>query len=96
MSTGYSTSISPSPDSCDHCHKKLDDDKVLICRYDYHFECYQMMKYGCYHCKKYYKRGIYSNMNSFLERLEKGSNGLIARKIKIWEFFNKIEIFIAF
>ncbi|EXX63084.1 hypothetical protein RirG_155640 [Rhizophagus irregularis DAOM 197198w] len=35
-----------------------------------------MMEYGCRHCEEYYKRGIYSNVNSFLDRLEKGPNVL--------------------
>ena len=30
------------------------------------------MEYSCRHCVEYYKRGIYSNVNSFLDRLEKG------------------------
>ena len=76
LPTGYSTNIPPSPDSCDRCHKKLDDGKVLICGHGYHFECYQMLEYGCRHCEEYYKREIYSNVNSFLERLEKGPNVL--------------------
>jgi hypothetical protein len=74
LPTGYSTNVSPLPDSCDHCRKKLDDGEVLICGHGYHFECYQMMEYGCRHCEEYYKRGIYSNVNSFLDRLEKGPN----------------------
>ena len=73
---GYSTNIPLSPDSCDHCHKKLDDGEVLICGHSYHFECYQMLEYGCRHCKEYYKCEIYSNVNFFLERLEKGPNVL--------------------
>jgi len=32
------------------------------------------MEYGCRHCEEYYKCGIYSNVNSFLDRLEKGPN----------------------
>ncbi|CAG8539657.1 17651_t:CDS:2, partial [Rhizophagus irregularis] len=76
LPTGYSTNMPPLPDSCDHCRKKLDDGEVLICGHGYHFECYQMMEYGCRHCEEYYKRGIYSNVNSFLDRLEKGPNVL--------------------
>jgi hypothetical protein len=54
--------------------KKLNDGEVLICGHGYHFECYQSMEYSCHHCVEYYKRGIYSNVNSFLDRLEKGPN----------------------
>ena len=74
LPTGYSANIPPSPDTCDHCRKKLDDGEVLICGHGYHFECYQSMEYSCRHCVEYYKRGIYSNVNSFLDRLEKGPN----------------------
>ena len=35
-----------------------------------------MLEYGCRHCKEYYKCEIYSNVNFFLERLEKGPNVL--------------------
>jgi len=80
LPTEYSTSIPPSPDACDHCHKKLDDGEVLICGHGYHFECYQVMEYGCRHCEEYYKRGIYSNVNSFLDRLEKGPNVLTSEE----------------
>ncbi len=80
LPTGYSTNVSPLSDSCDHCHKKLDDGEVLICGHGYHFECYQMMEYGCRHCEEYYKREIYSNVNSFLDRLEKGPNILTSDK----------------
>ncbi|RGB29633.1 hypothetical protein C1646_766398 [Rhizophagus diaphanus] len=45
LPTGYSANTPPSPDACDHCHKKLDDGEVLICGHEYHFECYQMMEY---------------------------------------------------
>ncbi|POG77971.1 hypothetical protein GLOIN_2v1814843 [Rhizophagus irregularis DAOM 181602=DAOM 197198] len=80
LPTGYSANIPPSPDACDHCRKKLDDGEVLICGHGYHFECYQMMEYGCRHCEEYYKRGIYSNVNSFLERLERGPNVLTSEE----------------
>ena len=76
LPTGYSAGIPPSPDFCDHCKKKLSDGEVLICGHGYHFECYQIMEYSCRHCEEYYKRGIYSNVNSFLKRLEKGPNVL--------------------
>ncbi len=68
----------PLSDSCDHCHKKLDDGKVLICEHGYHFECYQIMEYGCYHCEEYYKCEIYNNVNSFLDWVEKEQNILIS------------------
>ena len=67
LPTGYSTSIPLLSDSYDHYHKKLNNSEVLICRYGYYLEYYQIMEYGCRHCKEYYKRRIYSNVNSFLE-----------------------------
>ena len=76
LPAGYSAGVIPLPNACDHCHKKLDDGEVLVCGHGYHFECYQTMEYGCRHCEEYYKRGIYSNVNSFLKRLEKGPNVL--------------------
>ena len=39
-----------------------------------------MMEYGCRHCEEYYKRGIYSNVNSLLEWLEKGPNVLTSEE----------------
>ncbi|RHZ53533.1 hypothetical protein Glove_441g50 [Diversispora epigaea] len=81
LPTGYSTSVPPSPDKCDICHKNLDNGEVLICGHGYHFECYQKNEYGCRHCEEYYKRGIYSNVKSFLDRLEKGPNVLTSEEM---------------
>ncbi|RHZ55864.1 hypothetical protein Glove_410g70 [Diversispora epigaea] len=74
LPTGYSTSKPPSQDTCDHCNKKLNNDEVLMYGHGYYYECYQILEYGCCYCEKYYKCKIYSNVKSFLERLEKGSN----------------------
>jgi len=72
LPTAYSTCTPPATDACDYCHQKLDDGEVLVCGHGYHLECYQIMEYSCHHCEEYYKRGVYSNVNSFLNRLEKG------------------------
>ena len=32
------------------------------------------MEYSCRHCEEYYKTGIKKNVNSFLQRLEKGAD----------------------
>ena len=72
LPTGYSTNMPPLANTCDYCCKKFDDGEVLICEHGYHLECYQIMNYGCHHCEEYYKCGIYSNVDSFLKRLEKG------------------------
>ncbi|RHZ85463.1 hypothetical protein Glove_65g108 [Diversispora epigaea] len=85
LPTGYSTSVPPSPDKCDICHKNLDNGEVLICGHGYHFECYQKNEYGCRHCEEYYKRGIYSNVKSFLDRLEKGPNVLTSEEMDEYE-----------
>jgi hypothetical protein len=55
----------------------LDDDgggTVLICGHGFHWHCYDRMEYGCRHCEQYYKNGINKNVNSFLQRLEKGAD----------------------
>ncbi|CAG8547740.1 15538_t:CDS:2 [Funneliformis caledonium] len=46
LPAGYSTSVSPLPNACDHCKKKLDDGEVLVCGHGYHFECYQKLEYS--------------------------------------------------
>ncbi len=47
---------------------------VLICGHSYHWHCYDQIEYGCRHCEQYYKDEIYKNVNSFLQRLEKGAD----------------------
>ncbi len=80
FSIGYNINISLLSNSCDHYHKKLNDSKVLICGYGYHFKCYQIMEYKCCHYEEYYKHEIYSNVNSFLDQLEKRSNILTSNE----------------
>ena len=80
LPTGYSTNMPPLANTCDHCRKELDDGEVLVCGHGYHLECYQIMNYGCRHCEEYYKRGIYSNVDSFLKRLEKGPEVLTSEE----------------
>ena len=77
LPTGYSTRVPPLPELCDDCYKILDNDSsgtVLICGHGYYWHCYGQMEYGCRHCEQYYKDGIYKNVNSFLQRLEKGAD----------------------
>ncbi|RHZ51183.1 hypothetical protein Glove_482g48 [Diversispora epigaea] len=83
-SKGEEYQQTPSQDTCDHCNKKLNNGEVLMVGHGYHYECYQILEYGYrYHyCEEYYKRGIYSNVKSFLERLEKGSNILTPEESK--------------
>ncbi len=50
--------------------------------------------FGCN--KNYLKNGIREEDRKFLNQVNKNTYGLITRKIKVWEFFNKIEIFMAF
>ena len=46
---------------------------MLICGHGYHWGCFTKLKYWCIYCEEYYKKGIISNVKSFLQRLEKGS-----------------------
>src|SRR6185312_15845412 len=61
---------------CDDCHKPLNDGEVLVCGHGYHHSCYATMEYCCHHCKEYFKKGIYYNVESFIKRLKKGPNTL--------------------
>ena len=49
------------------------DGEVLICGHGYHWGCLTHLEYRCRYCEDYYKKGIVSNVKSFLNRLEKGS-----------------------
>jgi hypothetical protein len=49
------------------------DGEVLICGHGYHWGCLAYLEYKCRYCEDYYKKGIETNVKSFLNRLEKGS-----------------------
>ncbi|RIB07132.1 hypothetical protein C2G38_2215363 [Gigaspora rosea] len=75
LPTAYSTSYPPHPKLCDCCGLPLSDDNsmVYVCGHGYHVACYNKK---CKYREKYYKRGIFENVNSFLKRIEKGENKL--------------------
>ncbi len=79
LPTGFNTEHPPSPNNCDLCNQPLIannfiyDGEVLICGHGYHWRWFTKLKYRCIYCKKYYKKGIISNVKSFLQWLEKGS-----------------------
>ena len=75
MPTEYHTGHPPKSDVCDACDIRLDDNsKVLICGHGYHQTCYNNLRNRCNHCEQYYKRGVFDNVKSFLDRLQNGSS----------------------
>ena len=44
---------------------------VLACGHGYHPACYGRR---CIYCENFYKNGIFENVNSFLKRIEKGTD----------------------
>lgn len=84
LPTGYHTSSPPMPSSCDKCKQDLGclNVSVLICGHGYHHECYQSLENRCKHCEEYYKKGVFQNVNSFLERLNQGGDILTSEDIE--------------
>ncbi|RIB07650.1 hypothetical protein C2G38_2045838 [Gigaspora rosea] len=77
MPTGYSTLFPPLFNNCDHCYKILninDQTIILICGHGFHLECYNSMEKKCRHCLNYYKKGIWKNVNAFLNGLNSEKN----------------------
>ncbi|KAF0496968.1 hypothetical protein F8M41_020848 [Gigaspora margarita] len=73
LPTGYHTSYPPIFNSCDNCHKLFEQDSdgtILICGHGYHWNCYNQLEFKCKHCIKYFNEGIWSNVKSFVKRLE--------------------------
>ncbi len=74
LPTAYSTIHLPKPGLCDSCGLQLNDDGiVLVCGHGYHPNCYNRR---CTYCENFYKNGIFENVNSFLKRIEKGTDTL--------------------
>ena len=84
LPTGYHTGHPPKSDVCDACDIILDDNsKVLICGHGYHQTCYNNLRNRCNHCEQYYKRGVFDNVKSFLDRLQNGSSKLTGEEQEI-------------
>ena len=56
---------------------------MLVCEYGYYQTCYNNLKNRCNHCEQYYKRGVFDNIKSFLERLQNGNNELTEEEQEI-------------
>jgi len=78
---GYSTGYPPVLEKCDHCHEPLlyeqEQCQILICGHGYHTNCYVSLDFRCRHCLEYLKKGIQQNVESFLNRLNSGTDELI-------------------
>ncbi|RIB01282.1 hypothetical protein C2G38_2231332, partial [Gigaspora rosea] len=75
LPTAYSTAHPPRPELCDSCRCSLVDENgmVFVCGHGYHNNCYNGK---CKHCEKFYKKGIFKNVQKFLTRIEKGADTL--------------------
>jgi len=82
--TGYHTSFPPMSGMCDKCKQELGNlnVSVLICGHGYHYECYQSWRDVCKYCEEYYKKGIFKNVDSFLERLNEGEDILTSEDVE--------------
>ena len=58
-----------------------DEGIVLICGHGYHINCYDMLEKRCKYCEDYYMKGISKNVDSFVERLERGPDTLTNEEI---------------
>ena len=69
---------------CDKCKQELGNlnVSVLICGHGYHYECYQSWRDVCKYCEEYYKKGIFKNVDSFLERLNEGEDILTSEDVE--------------
>ncbi|RIB01868.1 hypothetical protein C2G38_2229423 [Gigaspora rosea] len=73
--TGYHSSFPPTLNQYDACKQIFietneSDAIILICGHGYHLDCYKKMDNKCKYCIQYYKRGVFDNVKSFVERLE--------------------------
>ncbi|RIB04193.1 hypothetical protein C2G38_2223040 [Gigaspora rosea] len=75
LPTAYSTAHPPRPGLCDSYGRSLVDENgmVFVCGHGYHNNCYNEK---CKHCKEFYKKGIFKNVQKFLTRIEKGADTL--------------------
>ena len=72
LPTAYSTFRLPKSEICDKCGLHLNNNGVVLaCGHGYHPACYGIR---CTYCENFYKNGIFENVNSFLKRVEKGTD----------------------
>src|SRR5688572_19607388 len=62
--------------SCDCCNRRFEindehEGIMLICGHAYHHRCFGEKKNRCNYCLEFYKKGIVSNVKSYINRLEK-------------------------
>ncbi|RIB00883.1 hypothetical protein C2G38_2051308 [Gigaspora rosea] len=73
LPTAYSTAHPLRLGLCDSCGHSLVDKNgmVFVCSHGYHNNCYN----GKYkHYEKFYKKGIFKNVQKFLAQIEKGAD----------------------
>ena len=76
LPAGYHSSKTPSNNTCDYCHqifivKDEQEGIMLICGHAYHHRCFGEKNNRCDYCLEYYKKGVVSNVKSYINRLEK-------------------------
>ena len=80
LPTGYCTNYLPSFDSCcdyENCEiadDYNDDNCILICGHEYHYQCLQNLQFKCQHCLDYLLNGIEYLGNLYNNRLESLDN----------------------
>ena len=72
----YHTPTPPSNNICDYCNQKFktpDDEEgiMLICGHAFHHRCFAEKNSRCNYCLEFYKKGVVSNIKSYINRLEK-------------------------
>jgi len=76
---GYHTSKQLSDNICDYCNqifKCLDKKEgiMLICGHAFHHKYFAEWNNRCDYCLEFYKKGVVSNVKSYIKRLEKDDN----------------------
>ena len=47
---------------------------MLICDHAFHYKCFAERNNRCNYCLEFYKKGVVSNVKSYIKRLEKDDN----------------------
>ena len=69
----------PSDNICDYCNQTFkcldkEEDIMLICDHAFHHKCFAERNNRCDYCLEFYKKGVVSNVKSYIKRLEKDDN----------------------